>query len=63
LLLMHGTQDGIAFPSGSQEFAASAGEKATLVLWDDLYHETHNELKKEEVLRTSLAWMDRQLQA
>jgi alpha-beta hydrolase superfamily lysophospholipase len=61
LLLMHGTQDGIAFPSGSKEFAAAAGGKATLVLWDGMYHETHNEFKKDEVLATAVAWMDKQL--
>ncbi len=58
LLLMHGTLDTIAYPSSSREFAAALGDKATLVLWEDMYHETHNELKKDEVLQTAIQWMD-----
>ena len=61
LLLVHGTDDPIAFPSGSQEFAAGAGDRATLVLWKGLYHETHNELNKAEVLQTTIRWMDEHL--
>ncbi len=62
LLLVHGTDDQIAFPSSSQEFAAALGNKATLVLWKGLYHETHNELNKAEVLQTTIQWMDEHLQ-
>ncbi len=58
LLLMQGTQDMIAFPSSSQEFAKAAGAKATLVLWKDLYHEIHNEPNKAEVIQTMIRWMD-----
>jgi len=61
LLLMHGTSDPIAFPSGSEEFAAALSGKAKLVLWDNLYHETHNELEKAEVLKVSIQWMDERL--
>lgn len=61
LLLVHGTDDQIAFPSSSREFAAALGNKATLVLWKGLYHETHNELNKAEVLKTTIEWMDEHL--
>jgi acylglycerol lipase len=61
LLLMHGAQDRLAFPSSSEEFAQAAGKKATLVLWKDMYHETHNELEKAQVLQTAIQWMDKQL--
>ncbi len=61
LLLVHGTDDQIAFPSSSQEFAAALGNKATLVLWKGLYHETHNELNKAKVLQTTIQWMDEHL--
>lgn len=63
VLLMHGAQDGIAFPSSSREFAAAAGDKATLVLWEGMYHEIHNEPGKDEVIQTAIAWMDKQLKA
>jgi alpha-beta hydrolase superfamily lysophospholipase len=61
LLLMHGKADTIAFPSSSTEFAASLKDKCTLVLWDDAYHELHNESEKEEVFKTMTLWMDARL--
>lgn len=62
LLLLHGKADPIAFPSGSIEFAAPLKEKCTLVLWEDGYHELHNEPDKAEVLKTMTLWMDARLQ-
>lgn len=61
LLLMHGKEDRIAFPSSSIEFAAAAPEKSTLVLWDEGYHELHNEPEQAEVLKTMLIWMNARL--
>ncbi len=61
LLLMHGKADTIAFPSSSTEFAAALKDKCTLVLWDDAYHELHNESEKEEVFKTMTLWMDARL--
>ena len=61
LLLMHGRDDALAFPSSSVEFAAPLKDKCTLMLWDDLYHEIHNEPEKNEVLNTMIIWMDARL--
>lgn len=61
LLLLHGKADAIAFPSSSTEFAAPLGEKCTLVLWDDAYHELHNEPEKQEVFKTMTLWMNARL--
>ncbi len=61
LLLMHGRADAIAFPSGSMEFASALKEKCTLVLWDEAYHELHNEPEKDEVFKTMIIWMDARL--
>jgi alpha-beta hydrolase superfamily lysophospholipase len=61
LLLMHGKADVLAFPSSSIEFAAPLKEKCTLVLWDEAYHELHNEPEKEEVFTTMTLWMDARL--
>jgi alpha-beta hydrolase superfamily lysophospholipase len=58
LLLVHGAEDAIAFPSSSREFAAAAGDRATLLIWEGMYHETHNEPGKAEVLKAILQWMD-----
>jgi len=63
LLLMHGKSDAIAFPSSSEEFAAALGGKARLVLWDGLYHETHNEPEKAEVFKVVIEWMDERLKS
>ncbi len=63
LLLIHGTEDAIAFPSSSREFARAAGDKATLILWEGMYHETHNEPQKGEALRAIVDWMDARLKA
>lgn len=61
LLLMHGKGDTLTFASGSIEFAASLKDKCTLVLWDDAYHELHNEPEKEQVFKTMTLWMDARL--
>lgn len=61
LLLLHGKQDPIAFVSSSIEFAEPLKEKCTLVLWDDGYHELHNEPEKAEVLKAMTLWMDARL--
>lgn len=61
LLMMHGQKDRIAFASGSEDFARllrAAGRDVTLKLWDELYHEVHNEPEKEEVLRFMVHWLD-----
>ncbi|MBI5353539.1 MAG: lysophospholipase [Chloroflexi bacterium] len=62
LLLLHGKADQIAFPSSSTEFAAPLEGKCTLVLWNDGYHELHNEPEKEEVFKTMTLWMNARLQ-
>ncbi|MFZ6030339.1 MAG: alpha/beta hydrolase [Chloroflexota bacterium] len=60
LLLVHGTADSLVFARGSEEFAART-PRATLKLWDGLYHEVHNEPEKETVLADIARWMDGQL--
>ena len=64
LLIMHGKEDRIAYSSGSEDFAEllrAAGKDVTLRLWDDLYHEVHNEPEQEEVFRYMIAWLDNHL--
>lgn len=56
-LVMHGTADKITSHEASKEFAKNAGDKATLQLWEGLRHETHNEVKKEEVLKFVADWI------
>lgn len=61
LLLAHGTNDQIAYPRGSQEFARLVPGNVTLKLWEGLWHDIHNEPEKEQVLQYLLGWMDQQL--
>ncbi len=57
LLLIHGAEDQLAFPKGSQEFASRVSGDCTLKIWEKLYHEPHNEPEKEEVFAYLLGWM------
>ncbi len=57
LLLMHGASDPITSARASQEFAQKAGDKATLKVWDGMYHEIHNELEKPDVFNFMLDWL------
>ncbi len=56
LLLMHGTADRLTSHEASQEFAAKA-PNCTLKLWEGLYHETHNEPEKMEVIGCVIEWL------
>jgi len=57
LLLIHGGADRLVYAAGSQEFARMA-PNATLKIWDDLYHEVHNEPENEMVFAYVLSWLD-----
>jgi acylglycerol lipase len=64
LLIMHGKADQVAYPSGSEDFAWLASEKnkdVTLKLWDNLYHEIHNESEQTEVFKVMIEWLDKHL--
>ena len=61
LYLAHGTADRICQFEGSAQFAARAGETVTFHPWEGLYHETHNELNKDEVIQAMLNWINAQL--
>ena len=57
LLLMHGAADSITSAQASRDFAAKAGERCTLKIWEGLYHEIHNEPEKEKVFACLLEWV------
>jgi alpha-beta hydrolase superfamily lysophospholipase len=62
ILLAYCSEDKIAFPRGSEEFAKLAPkELVTLKRFDGLYHEPHNEPEKADVLKTYIEWLDGQL--
>jgi alpha-beta hydrolase superfamily lysophospholipase len=64
LLMIHGTGDKLTYPSGTEDFAklvSAAGGDVTLKLWEDLYHEVHNEPEKAEVFKFMIEWLDKHL--
>ena len=64
LLIMHGADDKLTYPSGSEDFARLASENnkdVTLKLWDGLYHEVHNEPEKAEVFKVMIEWLEKHL--
>ncbi len=61
LLLMHGSKDSLTSPEASRQFAAAAGDKVTLRIWDGLFHEIHNEAEKAQVLAVMIGWLDERL--
>lgn len=66
LLIMHGKADTLTYPSGSEDFARLAGEKnkdVTLKLWDNLYHEIHNEPEQADVFKVMVEWLNKHLRA
>lgn len=59
LLILHGTDDQITDPAGSQALYARAGATdKTLKLYDGFYHELLNEVEKERVMADIVAWLD-----
>ena len=56
-LVFHGTGDAITSHEATQEFVEKSNGKAELKLWPGLYHETHNEPEKGQVLKFATDWI------
>ncbi len=61
-LLMNGAEDHIISALALREFAEKAGQKATVKIWDGLYHEIHNENLQAEVFKVIVDWLQARLQ-
>ncbi|HVF24337.1 MAG TPA: lysophospholipase [Anaerolineales bacterium] len=61
LLIMHGADDKLTYPNGSEDFAklAEPNHDVTLKLWKGLYHEIHNEPEKAEVFKVMVDWIEK----
>jgi acylglycerol lipase len=57
LLLMHGAADRLTSAPASREFAAQAGERCTLRIWEGFFHEIHNEPEQEQVFAFLSDWL------
>lgn len=58
LYLAHGSADAICPIEGSKTFFSNLSGDVTFKVWEGLYHETHNEPEKDEVIRTMLDWVE-----
>lgn len=57
LLLMHGSADTITSAKASENYLLNTSRKNHFKLWEDQYHELHNELIKEEVFNYIIDWL------
>ena len=58
VLILHGTEDKVTKPSGSQAFYDAAGSKdKTLKLYEGHYHDLLNDTGKETVMADILGWI------
>jgi acylglycerol lipase len=63
ILLYHGSGDKLTSHEATQKFAESIEEQSNVVfkLWEDGYHELHNDIVRDEVYAYLNAWIDEQL--
>lgn len=61
LLIMHGDQDKITSNAASRKFAERHKGEIHFKNWPGLYHEIHNGLQKEAVLKYSFDWIEKKL--
>ena len=58
LLVIHGSEDTLAYASGARELAALAPDVCTLRVYDGLSHEVHNEPEQDQVFADVLTWIE-----
>ncbi|HQR78918.1 MAG TPA: lysophospholipase [Actinomycetota bacterium] len=61
LLIIHGTADRLTVPSASKIFVDGIDGDVTLIEYDGMYHEPHNEPEQQQVFDDVLAWMEQLL--
>lgn len=61
LLLYQGGSDRVVSPAATREFAEKCGSDLTFKVWEQMYHEPHNEPEKAEVFELITDWLDRRL--
>jgi lysophospholipase len=59
VLILHGADDKLTNPAGSEEFhARAASPDKSFRPWPGLRHELHNEPEQADVIAAILAWLD-----
>lgn len=61
MLVMHGKADRITSAKASLEFSLRAGDLCSMKLWNDCYHELHNEPDRQNVFDFMLGWIADQI--
>ena len=57
-LLMHGTGDSICSSKASEDYVRNTGKMTELKLWENQFHELHNEFIKEDVHAYIISWLE-----
>ena len=64
MLILHGTADKAAKPSGSQHFFDAVGsQQKTLKLYEGGFHDPLNDIERERVMSDIKAWIGHLLSA
>lgn len=61
LLLLHGSDDRIAYVSGSKKFASTIKKNCDFRIWEGALHELHNEPEKKQVIDSIIQWIGTKL--
>ncbi|MEZ5186225.1 MAG: alpha/beta hydrolase [Candidatus Nanopelagicales bacterium] len=61
LLIIHGTADRLTVPSASKVFKDRVSGDITLIEYEGMYHEPHNEPEQEAVFADVLTWLEPRL--
>lgn len=59
-LIMHGKSDTICSPKASEDYVLNTSKRTKLKLWENQYHELHNEFIKEDVHAFIMSWLEAQ---
>jgi len=57
VLLVHGDADAITSYEATRQFGSKVRGDCTLKVWPGLFHETHNELNRDEIVAFNLEWV------
>lgn len=60
ILLMHGTSDMITPPTITKSLGERIGKMAEVVLWENFFHELHNDINREFVIDKILNWLKKE---
>ncbi|MEM8524868.1 MAG: lysophospholipase [Bacteroidota bacterium] len=61
LLAMHGGEDQIILPSGTEALGKRIKSEVEVKIWEGLYHEIHNEPNQKEIFEYVLSWMEKRI--